>query len=112
MGTLEDYISPDGRLRFVVDAAPDGDLVLGFHGFLWHTHADLLAAMSGLPETEAVRRFVDDLLQDRSVIALWGTSEGVRDVWVSEEPERDATYPLEEESIELRYWSGRPWAGA
>jgi hypothetical protein len=97
-------------LRLLVNAAPDGDLALGFDGFPWHTHADLLAEACGLEEGAAVRRFLDDLLNDRTVIALWGVPGEVRDVWVSEEPDRDAVYPLEGEVIELRYWSGRPWA--
>jgi hypothetical protein len=109
MSTLEEYISPDGRLRFRVDADPDGDLALGFDGYHWHTHADILASLSGLAQAEAVRRFVDDLLSDRLVIALWGVPGEVRDVWVSEAPARDKAYATEGETIELRYWSGRPW---
>ena len=112
MATVEEHVTPDGRLRFVVVADTGGDLALGFDGFPWHTHSDLLASLSGLPEPEAVRRFVDDLLGDRSVIALWGIPGEVRDVWVSDEPTRDAAYPLAGETIELRYWSGRPWAAA
>jgi len=90
---------------------PDGDLALGFDGFPWHTHADILASLSGLEQAKAVRRYVDDLLDDKSVMALWGVPGEVRDVWVSEEPARDAEYPIEGEVIELRYWSGRPWPG-
>jgi hypothetical protein len=111
MKSVEDHVSPDGRLRFLVVADPDGDLVLGFDGFPWHAHADILASLSGLEQAKAVRRYVDDLLDDKSVIALWGVPGEVRDVWVSEEPARDADYPIEGEVIELRYWSGRPWAG-
>ena len=111
MTNVEEHVSPDGRLRFLVVADPDGDLALGFDGFPWHTHADILAALSGLEPAEAVRRYVDDLLDDRSVIALRGVPGEVRDVWVSEEPAQDAACPIEGEVIELRYWSGRPWAG-
>ncbi|APW63767.1 hypothetical protein [Paludisphaera borealis] len=109
MAILEKHVSPDGRLRFLVSVDPDGDLSLGFDGFPWHTHADILASLSGLPQPEAVRRFVDDLLNDRSLVALWGVPGEVRDVWVTEEPARDAVYPIEGETIELRYWSSRPW---
>jgi hypothetical protein len=111
MATVEEHVGPDGRLRFLVAADPDGDLSLGFDGFPWHTHADILASLSGAGQDEAVRRFVDDLLGDRSVVALWGGPGEVRDVWVPEEPSRDADYPIESEVIELRYWSGRLWAG-
>jgi hypothetical protein len=109
MAIFEEHVSPDGRLRFLVDADPHGDLSLGFDGFPWHTHADILASLSGLPQAEAVRRFVDDLLNDRSLVALWGVPGKVRDVWVTEDPARDAVYPIEGETIELRYWSRRPW---
>lgn len=111
MAPTEEQHSTDGRLRFlVVDL--DGDLTLGFDGFPWHTHANVLALRSGLGPTEAVRGFVDDLLGDRSVIALWGVPGEIRDVWVSEDPDRDAAYPIEGEVIEMRYWSGETWASA
>ncbi len=112
MAIIEEHVSPDGRLRFVVVTDAEGDLALGFDGFHWHTHADILASLSGLSEPNAVRRYVDDLLGDRSVVALWGVPGEVRDVWVSEEPSRDAAYSIDGETIELRYWSGRPWADA
>lgn len=112
MSIVEEHVSPDGRLRFKVVTEASGDLSLGFDRFPWHTHADILASLSGLPESEAVRQFVDDLINDRAVIALWGVPGEVRDVWVSDEPARDAAYPLEGETIELRYWSGRPWVDA
>ena len=107
MGTVGEHVSPDGLLRFLVLDA-EGDLTLGFDGYPWHTHGDILASLSGLPEPEAVRRFLDDLFGDKSTIALWGVPGELRDVWVSEEPTRDAAYPLDGETIELRYWSGRP----
>ncbi len=110
MANVEEHVSPDGRLRFLVVADRDGDLALGFDGYPWHTHADISAALSGLDETEAVRRYVHDLPNDKSVVALWGPPGEVRDVWISEDPARDAAYPIEGEVIELRYWSGRPWA--
>ena len=43
MTVQEEHISPDGRLRFLIAADPDGDLALGFDGFPWHTHADTLS---------------------------------------------------------------------
>lgn len=111
MANVEEHISPDGCLRFLVVADSDGDLALGFDGYPWHTHADILAEVSGLGQPEAVRRYVADLPHDRLAIALWGIPGEVRDVWVSDDPARDTAYPIEGEVIELRYWSGRPWAG-
>ncbi|WZO96042.1 hypothetical protein EP7_003015 [Isosphaeraceae bacterium EP7] len=110
MQNLEDHVSPDGRLRFLIFADRDGDLTLGFDGYSWHTHADILASISGLAQTVAVRRFVDNLINDRSVIAILTIPGEIGDAWVTEEPASDANYPIEGETIELRYWSGRPWS--
>jgi hypothetical protein len=107
--TIEEHISPDGRLRLRVEASPDGDLAIGFDGYAWHTHADILAALSGLKEVDAVRTFVNDILKDKAVIALWSIAGELRDVWVSDEPSKAAAYPQGGEVIELRYWSGRAW---
>jgi len=63
MQILEQHESPDGVLKFVVGREDDGDVYLGFQGVGWHTHADILAAMSGLSEDAAVREFVERLLQ-------------------------------------------------
>jgi hypothetical protein len=112
MTDVEEHISPDGLLRFRVVADPDGDVALGFDGFPWHTHADILASLSGLEQAEAIRRYVEDLLNDKSVIALWGVPGEVRDVWITEGPARDAAYPTDGEVIALRYWSGRNWVNS
>jgi hypothetical protein len=112
MATVEEHVSPDSRFRFCVVSDSSGDLTLGFVGFPWHTHADVLASLSGLPESEAVRQYVDDLLGDRAVMAVWGVPGEVRDVWLSDDPTSDLAYPIDGEVIELRYWSGRSWASA
>ncbi len=110
----EEYVSPDGRLRFRVVTGENGDVMLGFAGFPWHTHADILAALSGLPEAEAVRRFVADLVGGESVIVQWSVHGDLRDVWVSDDPVKDAAYASTAyaepgESVVLRYWDGRAW---
>ena len=84
----------------------DGDISLGFEGFPWHTHADILASLSGLPPAAAVRRYVDDLLAGRSVIAIARIGERIRDVWVTE-GEFDDKYKPDEETVEFRCWDGR-----
>jgi hypothetical protein len=111
---VEEYVSPDGRLRFRVITGADGDVTLGFDGFPWHTHADILAALTGLPEPEAVRRYVADLVGGESVIVLWSVRGELRDVWVSDDPAKDAGYASTAyaepgESVALRYWDGRAW---
>jgi hypothetical protein len=41
----EEVVSPDGALRLVV-SRDDSDVTIGFAGFPWHTHGDLLAGCS------------------------------------------------------------------
>lgn len=108
MNPVTEHISPDGLLRFVIERDGD-DLSLGFAGYPWHTHADILAASFGVPEQVAIARFVEDLLNDRSVVALSLVGGKVQDVWITDDPVSDLRYKPEEESIEFRYWSGHPW---
>jgi hypothetical protein len=39
----QEYSSPDGILTLVV-SDEDGNSAIGFKGFRWHTHGDVLAA--------------------------------------------------------------------
>jgi hypothetical protein len=112
MTSDREYLSPDGLLRFQVVTGGDGDVHLGFDGYAWHTHADILAAVAGLPEADAVERFVRDLVENRAVIALSRTGGLLTDVWVTDEPASENRYLSPGESVELRYWDGRPWEGA
>lgn len=105
------YESPDGILRFVVTTEYDGDVALGFDGFAWHTHADLLAALAGTTTYEAVNQFVQDLLGNRSVIAILRVGGEIKDVWISDAPNSESGYLSEGESIELRHWNGQRWTG-
>ena len=103
-----EYLSPDGILRFIV-WRDDNDVSLGFAGYSWHTHADLLVGAYGASEQIAVARFVEDLLSDRAIIAV-SRAEGVtRDVWIADDPILELRYKPEEEDIVFRYWSGRRW---
>lgn len=63
------HVSLDGALMFVVQRKP-GDITLGFEGTSWHTHGDLLAGEYGVPQEEAVARFMDELLQSQAIIAV------------------------------------------
>src|SRR5206468_1014471 len=107
--SMEEYLSPDGQLRFRVAPGEEGDVSLGFVGFPWHTHGDILAVTTGQPVAAAVRRFVTDLVGGQSVIVVWSVGGEVRDVWVSDDPARDAGYAQPGESVELRHWDGREW---
>jgi hypothetical protein len=119
MNVVEQHISVDGLLKFVACRDDNGDMTLGFavvcrEGdnditllFYGHTHADILASLSGLPEAVAVRCYIDDILEDRAVIAVSRIGDGIRDMWVSDDPVSELRYKPKEETIEFRYWSGK-----
>jgi hypothetical protein len=108
MSLTAEHISPDGILRFVV-FREDEDLSLGFSGYDWHTHAELLVGPYGASEEEAAGRFVEDLLNDKLVIAISSIGGVVKDVWITDDPGSERSYEPEEENTVLRYWSGRSW---
>jgi hypothetical protein len=103
----EEHRSADGTLVFAVDSRGDGDVAIGFLGFPWHTHADILSCTMNLAEPDAVRAFVDELLKDHSVICLRYVDDTLTDVWISDDPRGDLRYCQPNERIEFRYWSGR-----
>ena len=111
MKRSREYISPDNRLRLVVDY-DEKDVRLGFEGFPWHTHADVLASQFGTSEKLAVDRFVRGLLSDHSILAVSRIGGTIRDVWITADPQSDLLYNSDDEVLEFRYWSGRQWKGA
>jgi len=107
MQIVEEHRSADALLRFIVCRDNDGDLSLGFDGFTWHTHAEILAELSDLPQDAALRRYVDALLRDKAIIAIARVGGKIRDVWVMDEARPDK-YKPEDETVQFRYWSGKP----
>jgi hypothetical protein len=110
MAIVQRHTSPDGLLSLVVDV-DDGDWALGFDGYGWHTHGDLLTAeYGGWPES-AVRAFVDDIIASRRRIAVSRVAGVVRDAWVMDDrfPDGDLMkYAEPGETIEIRLWNGPP----
>lgn len=106
---IEEHKSPDGLLTFKIGREDNGDYCLGFDGYSWHTHADILASLSGLGEVEAMRQFVDDLVGGRAIIAIARAGERIRDVWVVDGP-LPGKYKADHETFEFRFWDGRPVA--
>jgi hypothetical protein len=53
-----------------------------------------------------VKRFVDDLLNSKAIIAVARTEGIIRDVWVTDAPRPDKYKPVNE-TLEFRYWDGR-----
>ncbi len=102
----EDHRSPDGVLHFAVDPLTGGDVAIGFRDYAWHTHADMLASIRNLPESEAVRSYVDDVLNDRAIVAMQYIDDDLRDIWISDDPNSDLRYCDSNERIDFRYWSG------
>jgi hypothetical protein len=105
----EEHFSPDGSLTFGVEDLGGGDVAIGFCGFPWHTHADILASMSGRSEDEAVRAYVDTVLDDSAVIAILSVDGVVSDVWITDDPESERQYIEPNENLQFRYWSGRSY---
>jgi hypothetical protein len=107
-----DYVSPDGTLRLLV-RSPRGDITIGFDGFPWHTHGDILSALSSGSPEQAAEKFIADILASKLVIAVAKVSGAPRDVWVTDDPEHALRGCPPEETIELRLWDGTQvrWEG-
>jgi hypothetical protein len=106
MEIVEEHHSPDCFLRLIVTRDDDGDIAIGFDGYAWHTHGDILATLSGLPEKEAIREFIDHIIEDERIIAVSRVNGEVRDVWPTEDPKGEFEYKPPDESLEFRRWSG------
>jgi hypothetical protein len=106
MATTLRYDSPDGGLRLLIVHADDGDVSLGFENCAWHTHADLLASTYGMSNERAIERFVSELMDNRAVIAISTLNGAIRDIWISDDPQKDVRYLPEEEIVEFRHWDG------
>jgi hypothetical protein len=108
MSIVEQHMSGDGHLKIIVCRYDDGDTAIGFEGFPWHTHADTLATLSGLSEQDAIRRFIDDVLDDRSIIVVSRVEGAAGEVWITDDPATELRHQSGNETIEFRYWSGKP----
>src|SRR4051794_17916719 len=108
MAIIERHTSPDGLLQLVVDLADDGVLSVGFDGFAWHTHGDILdwSGCEGTAE-ERVRAFVTDVISSRRVIVISRMNGVLRDAWITDDPTHDELEFAEPgEAIEKRFWNG------
>ena len=106
MVETQEHVSPDRQLTLLVERYSDGDISIGFRGFQWHTHADILASTMSIPVVEAVRIFIGDILEDRSVIAIVYIDGAVHDVWITDDAQKELQYQQPNEEIRFRYWSG------
>jgi len=103
----EEHASPDGLLMLAVETLKGDDVAIGFRGYPWHTHADILASINSTNESSAVREFIDDVLNDRSLIAVQIIDGHMQDIWITNDPTNDCKYKQANKEIRFRYWSGR-----
>ena len=103
--TEERYVSPDGELVFLV-IYDRGDYTMGFEGSVLHTHGDILPGRPGQSIADDVRRYVADLLNDRSVIAIEEDSHGEPLISI-EDPELEEAIGPSDPPPRRRYWSGK-----
>ncbi|MBA3313491.1 MAG: hypothetical protein M3552_19125 [Planctomycetota bacterium] len=109
----ERHVSPDGLLALVV-MNQEKDLCVGFEGSAWHVHADQLANAFRCSEEEAIRQFTDDIIESRVPIAVCRASGKIETAWAFVWPadvdlKPGTGYQEPGETIEYRYWNGRPW---
>ena len=97
------YTTPDGKFTLVV--VPEHDL-LGFEGYPWHTHGEFLPNVYRIA---SVAEFLDALFADRLVMAVSWSADSVHDVYVTDDPEGEKEWAKQGKTLELRYWSGRPY---
>lgn len=102
------YVSPDGALRFFV-LKSDGEVVFGFEGSTWHSHPRFLLKCRDLTEEAVLKDFVDDLLANRRVVAISSVDGQVTRIWVTDDPAQEVAFEPAGETLEFRYWDGRPW---
>ena len=101
----EEHVSPDGKLHFFLQEA-DGDIILGFHGYGWHTHGDLLESMYAGGPSKAAAQFAADLISGKLTVAVYSVSGKTRDIRVSTDPAADLRYCEPDEIIAFRLWDG------
>ncbi|WP_439499038.1 hypothetical protein [Bosea sp. (in: a-proteobacteria)] len=106
MAHEEQHVSPDGLLRLRVLFADDGEVTIGFDGFRWHTHGELLTGDYGSTPEQAARAFVKAILAGSEVIELFMDSGRLIDVSIREKPLLADAEILPGEEILLRYWDG------
>src|SRR5438046_2688698 len=112
MAIVERHTSPDGLMVLLVHLT-GGDWTIGFDGYAWHTHGDILNAWGyhGTPEART-RAFVDDILQSRRVIAVIRTDGMVSSIIIPDDyvdrplSESFLKYAPANETTEFRFWNG------
>lgn len=102
-------VSPDGALRLLVTKA-EGDFSIGFEGYAWHTHGDLLVKGEETQE-EAVGNFIQEILLGKWLIVIERKGGSIEDIYIDYPPgsplysdPADDPYREADESFEERRW--------
>ena len=102
---MQSYRSLDGLLTFLTHVDDDGDITLGFEGFDWHTHGDLLVGRFGSDPADATAGFVKALLSDGLLIELLYVGEELFSVAIIDDDDNMNLHD-EDLTVRRRYWSG------
>ena len=71
-------------LRWPFESLKDGDVAHPVSWMItWHTHAESLL-QHAMNETDAVRQFIDDALNDDRVFARTNHDNAIHDVWITD----------------------------
>ncbi|MBV8233376.1 MAG: hypothetical protein JO329_25655 [Planctomycetaceae bacterium] len=106
--------SPDGLLQLAV-LREANDIIVGFIGFEWHTHGDLLSAEYErrgegiLSQDAAVERFIGEVVSGRWPIVVSRVQGAIQGVWVSADVQSEFKYQRPGDVLEVRRWDGKAW---
>jgi hypothetical protein len=104
----ERHSTPDGSLTLLV-VREEGDITIGFEGYPWHTHGDIIASLREEKDVErAVQCYLTDLTTDRLPIVVMKKNGVMAQPYVADFPDEPVStkYFTPEETFELRFWSG------
>jgi hypothetical protein len=108
MGSASRFETPDKAFTLVHDPEQHG--AIGFEGFAWHTHDDMLEWFDVEPQIRSVPQLIEALESGRLVVALSMGDGEVLDVWITDDPVSELSGELPAgQSVTLRYWSGQPY---
>jgi len=105
---VERHVSPDQQLVLIAGIGNDGEKVVGFEGGNWHTHPDLIAYWLGVPESDAIRSFIDRVVRDELPIITSVDRGNTISPWISDNLPATLDSTGRTNCI-VRYWSGRPY---
>jgi hypothetical protein len=104
----ERYSTPDTTLTLLVQRNDD-DITIGFDGYPWHTHADIIADLRRESDPEAaLQAYLDDLFHDRLPIVLMKKAGVLTQPFIPDFPDQplNSKHFEADECYEVRLWSG------